>query len=81
MQPAVLETALGEVHNFAELVAALYAARHTGVVHLHFLGGVPQQAELGRPHVVVFAKPGPAHTAAVDKPLDSARPAAPSSTA
>lgn len=77
MPAPCLDTALGEVHNFAELIAALYTARHTGVVHLHFLGGVPQQAELGRPHVVVFAKPGPA----VDKPLDSARPSAPSSTA
>lgn len=72
-----LDVALAEVRTFAELIAALYTARHTGVVQLHFLGGVPQQVELGRPHVVVFAKPGPA----VDKPLDSARPPAASSTA
>ena len=51
--------------------------RYTGAVTLKFLNGEPQEAEFGRPHVVVFAKPGPA----VDKPLDSARPPAPSSTA
>lgn len=66
MQPAVLATAICEVHTFAELVAALYSARYTGVVQLHFLSGQPQQAELGRPYIVTFAKPGPTASKSLD---------------
>lgn len=62
--------------GFPGLLGAIHSLRYTGAVTLKFLNGEPQEAEFGRPHVVVFAKPGPA----ADKPLDSARPPAPSST-
>lgn len=79
---ATLATALAEVHNFAELVAALHAIKYTGVVSLHLFNGHVQEAECGRPHVVTFPKLGPAqHTSAAvsTKPLDTAEPLTPSS--
>lgn len=65
-----LATALTGVHNFGELVAALHAIRYTGTVTLHLFNGHPQEAELGRPHVVVFPKLGP-DPGVSTKPLDS----------
>lgn len=64
-----LAVALTGVQSFPELVAALHAIRYTGTVTLHLFNGYPQECELGRPHVVVFPKPGPAPVCT--KPLDS----------
>lgn len=44
--------------QFAELLQTLHTCRFTGAITLKFLNGEPQEAEFGRPHVVVFPRPG-----------------------
>lgn len=44
--------------QFAELLGTLHTMRFTGAVVVKFLNGEPQQAELGRPHVITFPRPG-----------------------
>lgn len=76
MTPAQLEV-LGRSGDaaFAELLGTLYALRFTGAITLHFNGGQPQMAELGRPLQVVF----PEHPG--NKALDRENGSAPSSSA
>lgn len=53
-----------QLHDFSQLLSTIYSCRFTGAVTFKFLCGEPQEAEFGRPHVVVFPRPG-------TKPLDS----------
>lgn len=78
--PGPTEQALDRVvqreDDFATVLAALYARRHTGMVILHFANGLPRKIELPGVQIALATLPVAPPPAPPDPPggLDSSSP-------